>query len=111
VPGDGEAFRGHGGLVGVRRAGSRPSSGWPTAPRRLSWPISGGNIYSHEVGLLKPDPDIFKLTCDRLGTAPADCLLVDDHPANVTAARAAGWHAILFEDNPRTIAGIQMFLQ
>jgi glucose-1-phosphatase len=68
-------------------------------------------IYSHEAGLLKPDPEIFKLTCDRLGAPPADCLLVDDHPPNVAAARAAGFQATLFEDNPRTIAGIRTFLE
>jgi putative hydrolase of the HAD superfamily len=55
-------------------------------------------VISAEVGLLKPDAGIYELACRGAGVAPADALLVDDLPANVEGAVAAGMTAILFED-------------
>ncbi len=69
--------------------------------------ISDLIIYSHEVGLAKPDPRIFALTCQRLGLAPAEIIFVDDHQPNIAAARAYGLHAIHFTDNAQVIAAIE----
>src|SRR5262245_28609743 len=52
---------------------------------------------SHEVGLRKPDPGLFQYATKRLGCAPAECLFIDDLPANVEAARACGWQGIVYE--------------
>ncbi|WP_432484687.1 HAD-IA family hydrolase [Kineococcus esterisolvens] len=38
----------------------------------------------------KPDPECFVLGARRLGVDPADCLVVEDAPAGLAAARAAG---------------------
>lgn len=38
----------------------------------------------------KPDPACFLLGAERLGVDPADCLVVEDAPAGLAAARAAG---------------------
>jgi beta-phosphoglucomutase-like phosphatase (HAD superfamily) len=38
----------------------------------------------------KPSPDIFLLAATRLGVSPAQCLVVEDSPVGVQAARAAG---------------------
>ena len=38
----------------------------------------------------KPAPDSFLLAAERLGVAPSDCLVCEDAPAGVAAARAAG---------------------
>ncbi|GAA2490386.1 hypothetical protein Ahu01nite_020870 [Winogradskya humida] len=67
-------------------------------------------LYSHEIGVEKPDPAAFTAACERLATAPADCLFVDDHAPNIEAARASGLQAVLFEDNELTIARIEEFL-
>lgn len=37
----------------------------------------------------KPHPDIFLLAAEHLGVAPADCLVVEDAPSGLAAARAA----------------------
>jgi epoxide hydrolase-like predicted phosphatase len=50
-------------------------------------------VYSHEVGLAKPDPRIYRLTEERLGVAPAEIVFLDDTPECVEGARKAGWHA------------------
>lgn len=68
-------------------------------------------IYSHEVGLAKPDPRIFVLTCERLGMEPRDIVFLDDVEPHVAAARDVGIHAILFRDTTQAIANIQDCLQ
>ena len=46
-----------------------------------------------ELGIAKPDPDVFLLVCETLGVDPADALFVDDLPENVEGARTAGLRA------------------
>lgn len=38
----------------------------------------------------KPDPEIYLLTAERLGVAPSECLAVEDAPAGIESAKAAG---------------------
>lgn len=57
-----------------------------------------GVVVSGEVGLTKPDPAIFALTCDRFGYAPQELLFVDDSPRNIESARALGFDVHLFDD-------------
>jgi putative hydrolase of the HAD superfamily len=57
-----------------------------------------------ELGIAKPDPDVFRLVCDRLGVAPADALFVDDLAENVEGARAAGLTAHQHQDHAGTSA-------
>jgi putative hydrolase of the HAD superfamily len=54
-------------------------------------------VLSHEVGVRKPDPRIYA-ECRRRagGPPPAECLFIDDLPSNVEAARACGWHGIVY---------------
>ncbi|MBE9638581.1 HAD family hydrolase [Salipiger mangrovisoli] len=44
----------------------------------------------------KPAPDLFLLAAERLGVAPEHCVVVEDSPHGVAAARAAGMRAIGF---------------
>ncbi|MFD5764469.1 HAD-IA family hydrolase [Streptomyces sp. NPDC127049] len=67
-------------------------------------------VYSHEIGIEKPDPRAFEAACDSLDVRPESCLFIDDAAANIEAARAAGMQAHLFEDNARTIARIAAHL-
>lgn len=64
-------------------------------------------VYSHEVGIAKPDPRIYQLACARLGVRPGETVFVDDNQLMVDGARAAGIQAILFEDNAQAIAEIE----
>ncbi|MFF0483019.1 HAD-IA family hydrolase [Streptomyces sp. NPDC004435] len=67
-------------------------------------------VYSHEIGIEKPDLRAFEAARDSLNVRPESCLFIDDAAANVEAARAAGMQAHLFEDNARTIARIAAHL-
>lgn len=50
-----------------------------------------GRIYSHEVGCMKPDPEIYRIVKERLPLDPATTLYIDDLPANCEAGREAGF--------------------
>ncbi len=67
-------------------------------------------IYSHEVGIEKPDPRIYDLTCKRLGVAPSAMVFLDDVVANVEAARALGIHGVLFENNEQALRELNHIL-
>jgi putative hydrolase of the HAD superfamily len=53
-------------------------------------------VNSARVGLRKPDPEIFKLTIDRMGLEPRQCLFVDDKERNTEVAQALGMRTIVF---------------
>jgi epoxide hydrolase-like predicted phosphatase len=67
-------------------------------------------IYSHEVGVAKPDRRIYELTCERLDVQPAETVFLDDIEQNVAAARELSIHAILFRETTQAIANVQACL-
>ena len=50
--------------------------------------------YSHEVGLRKPDPAVFRHVIADQNLSPARTLFIDDSPQHVTAARTVGLDAL-----------------
>jgi epoxide hydrolase-like predicted phosphatase len=64
-------------------------------------------VYSHEVGLLKPDPRSYHAVCERLGCAPEQAVLLDDVAANIDGAHAVGIHGILFTDTAQAVADLE----
>jgi epoxide hydrolase-like predicted phosphatase len=67
-------------------------------------------IYSHEVGMSKPDPRIYELACERLGVHPEETVFLDDTEEMVDGARAVGMQALLFEHNAQAIAEIEALI-
>ena len=62
-----------------------------------------GVVASGLEGVMKPDPAIFHLCCERFGLAPADFLFVDDSARNIAAAEALGFDTHHFTD-PASLA-------
>ncbi len=93
-------------LAELRAAGLRlvALSNWsaelfPVARERfdfLAW--FEGILISGEVGVNKPDRQIFEHLVERFGIEPATALFIDDSSANVAAAAALGFRAIHFTD-------------
>jgi HAD superfamily hydrolase (TIGR01549 family) len=54
-------------------------------------------VLSGEVKLAKPDPTIFKLTCERLGVSADEAIMIDDIQSNVEAAKRLGMQGIRYE--------------
>ena len=57
-----------------------------------------GIVISGELGAAKPDPRIFAHLLDTYGLRADATVFIDDLPANVAAAAAAGMQPILFTD-------------
>lgn len=47
-------------------------------------------VTAEDVALRKPHPDLFLKAAERMGVAPASCVVVEDAPNGIQAARAAG---------------------
>lgn len=59
------------------------------------------------VGMRKPDPEIYRLTVERLeGIETEECLFIDDTEPNIVAARELGMSAVHFRDNGQAIPEI-----
>ncbi len=58
-------------------------------------------IISREEGIIKPDPEIFKIAARRLDVALNECVFIDDRPNNVKAAEAVGMRGLLYEKFPQ----------
>ena len=84
--------RGRGLKTGILTNNVREWSAW-----REKIPIDAFDavIDSCQVGIRKPEPDIYLLICEKLSLTPSSCLFLDDHPANVEAAIAVGLDALL----------------
>jgi epoxide hydrolase-like predicted phosphatase len=91
-------FRSAPGMFGVlrnaRQHGLRTallSNSWGGEYDRQGWDeLFDAVVISGEVGLRKPDREIFVLTARRLGLHPRQCVFVDDLAVNVRGAAAAG---------------------
>ena len=58
--------------------------------RRAGLPVPPVLVCAEDVTRGKPSPDAYLLAARELGVSPPDCLVVEDAPAGVQAARAAG---------------------
>jgi FMN phosphatase YigB (HAD superfamily) len=67
-------------------------------------------VISGEVGLHKPQPEIFELAAHRIGLAPSDCVFVDDLRENCAGAEAVGMRAVLHRDTGETLATLEGLL-
>ncbi|HWI72635.1 MAG TPA: HAD-IA family hydrolase [Baekduia sp.] len=69
----------------------------PLAARRFrdaALPIPSVLVTADRVTNGKPDPEGYALAARELGIDPADCVVFEDAPAGIAAARAAGARAI-----------------
>jgi putative hydrolase of the HAD superfamily len=64
--------------------------------RHQFWTLFEGAVVSAEVGLMKPDPAIFRHATETFGLAAAETVFLDDIQANVDGARSIGMEARLF---------------
>ena len=84
---------------------SLPSDAWavvtsgnlPTAQTRLNYarlPMPGVLVTADDVTRGKPHPEPYLLAAQGLNVSPADCVVIEDAPAGVQAARAAGMRVV-----------------
>jgi FMN phosphatase YigB (HAD superfamily) len=64
-------------------------------PRDLFPEIFDAVVISGEVGMRKPEPQIFLHAAQLLGLKPQECIFIDDLEANITAAEETGFTGVL----------------
>jgi putative hydrolase of the HAD superfamily len=69
-----------------------------------------GVVISDEVGLHKPQPEIFLLGAARVGAPPERCVFVDDLRENCVGAEAVGMTAILHRGADATLPELESLL-
>jgi 2-haloacid dehalogenase len=62
---------------------------------------SRGVTVSGDIRMLKPDREIYEHHVASFDLDPAATLFIDDSPANVEGAKAAGWQAVHFTGAPK----------
>jgi len=67
-------------------------------------------VLSGEVGMRKPEKEIFFHAAATLGLAPAECVFIDDMEANVAAAQACGMTGVLHTETATTARALQDLL-
>jgi putative hydrolase of the HAD superfamily len=98
----------------ARRTGIVSNSGPGAREAERCWgfeDITDDIVYSHEVGLLKPDPRIFVLAADRLGVQPEEIVFLDDVEGHVEAARAVGYRGVVHRSTPESITEIEAVIE
>jgi epoxide hydrolase-like predicted phosphatase len=78
----------------ARAAGVRTallSNSWGNEYDRSEWhQMFDAIVISGEVGMRKPEPEIFELAVGRIGLPAAECVFIDDMAHNISAAEQAG---------------------
>jgi epoxide hydrolase-like predicted phosphatase len=123
----------HAGLVDRLFAGMQPDDAMVEALRRAraadvrtglisnSWgrgrydrdrfpELFDGVVISGEVGLHKPQPEIFRLGAERIDLDPEECVFVDDLRENCAGAEAVGMTAVLHRDTRDTLGRLEELL-
>jgi epoxide hydrolase-like predicted phosphatase len=88
------------------------SNSWSTShyDRELLHQLFDAVVISAEVGMHKPQPEIYLLASERLDLAPSSCVFVDDLRENCAGAEAVGMTAILHRAPEDSIARMEALL-
>jgi epoxide hydrolase-like predicted phosphatase len=79
-------------------------------PRDLLAELFDQIVISGEVGLRKPDAEIFRMATERIGLPAGECVFVDDLPGNIQAAEGVGMRGVLHEETAATISELERLL-
>jgi 2-haloacid dehalogenase len=70
---------------------------FPLIRRRFDvFDLFDGIVVSAEIGMVKPDPAVYRYLVERFGLEAPSCLFVDDVEANVGAASSIGMQAVRY---------------
>jgi epoxide hydrolase-like predicted phosphatase len=102
-------------VAAVRAAGERGvktgliSNSWSTShyDRELLEELFDTAVISAEVGLHKPQPEIYLVAAERLVEPPERCVFIDDLRENCAGAEAVGMTAVLHRDPAETVKRIE----
>lgn len=97
----------HGRGIPQAIASSAPRANVAAVLKALRWePFFQAIVSAEDVAHGKPDPAAFLLAAQRLGMPPERCIVIEDAPAGIEAARRAGMRSIALTTThpPHTLA-------
>jgi putative hydrolase of the HAD superfamily len=99
-------------VVAVKASGRRTallSNSWGVSsyPRERLAEVMDVIVISGEVGMRKPDREIFDHTVGELELEAAACVFVDDHPGHLKAAQELGLTTVLHRSPAETIEELE----
>jgi putative hydrolase of the HAD superfamily len=97
--------------AGVRTGLVSNSLGSGRYDRQAFPELFDGVVISGEVGLHKPQPEIFRLGAESIGLEPEYCVFVDDLRENCEGAEAVGMTAILHRGADTTLSELERLLE
>ena len=88
------------------------SNSWGTSsyPRERLAELFDVVVISGEIGMRKPDPEIFRLTAQKLEVDAQRCVFVDDHPGHLKGAMEEGMKTVLHRSPDQTIAELEQLV-
>ncbi len=84
-----------------------PAALRPAAEASDWYPLVERLFISGELGLIKPDPQVYRHVTAELGVEPSDVAFIDDRPANVAGATDIGWQAHLWTDDADSLVWLR----
>ena len=96
--------------AGLRTGLISNSMGGASYDRSVFSELFDGVVISGEVGMHKPQPEIFLLGAERAGVAPDQCVFVDDLRENCEGAEAVGMTAVLHRGADTTLPELERLL-
>jgi putative hydrolase of the HAD superfamily len=96
--------------AGIRTGLVSNSMGAGRYDRSTFGELFDGVVISGEVGLHKPQPEIFLLGAERAGVEPEACVFVDDLRENCEGAEAVGMTAVLHRGADTTLPELERLL-
>ena len=73
------------------------------------WGMEGlfdAQVFSYQVGVLKPDKRIFEAALYALSTTPSESVFIDDFIENIVGAQAIGLGVLLFTTLPKLLSDL-----
>ena len=77
----------------LSNAGTNQKDYWPRIPGSECF---DGTLISAEVGLLKPEAEIYRLLYETFSLRPEECFFIDDAPGNIEGAFETGMPGFVF---------------
>ncbi len=92
-----EELKGMGrGIYLLSNASLRQHEYWQSIPASRFF---DGTLISADVGLVKPQPEFYRLFCDTFGLKAEECFFIDDTPQNVEGACFVGMQGFVFNED------------
>jgi beta-phosphoglucomutase family hydrolase len=101
----------------LERAGGAPVGLATNAePANVDFVLDGADLRRYfesivdgtQVASAKPAPDVYLLAASRLGVAPANCVVFEDSPVGIEAARAAGTRVVGILSHGSPLEGVDL---